>query len=185
MNKKGRILRSICFPVHLAPIIDKLSASRTLSSTISELLWSVYGNDETDQELIIIKQMEEEAERLLKAVEMKKNELGGKIVSNNLKSRLSFLETFISDNNSIFKTLKGVLKDKGYYITANNERSIIDAKKFLNEYKINEEDAIKLKTDLNIEISRLKNLILNPKEDDDYNYNNNNNIYYLIKYNNI
>ena len=129
--------------------------------------------------------MEEEAQRLLKAVEMKRDELGGKIASNNLKSRLSFLEEFLSTNNSIFNTLKKVIKEKGYYITHNNEKKIIEAKKFLNTYNLDEQGAIDLRKDVASEIKRIQHLILNPKENDDYNYNNNNNIYYLINYNNI
>lgn len=180
MNK-GRIVKTLCFPVHLAPIIEKLSAQRILSKTISDLLWETYGDEDLDYETAVINQMKTEIDRLNKAVEIKEAEILIKTKGQVFKNKLQFIETWLSDNALIYRTLKDVKRKGGQLYITDKNREIIEQVKDMIEKSGGLEEAIVFIESVKNERENLLAEIKNPGS---YNNNNNNNIYYLINYNN-
>ncbi len=178
---KGRIVKTLCFPVHLAPIIEKLSAQRILSKTISDLLWETYGDEDLDYETAVINQMKTEIERLNKAVEIKEAEILTKTQGQKFKHKLQYIETWLSDNALVYRTIKDVKRKGGQlYITDKNREVIEKVKDIVSVYG-GIDEALEFIDSVKNERDNLLSEIKNPGS---YNNNNNNNIYYLINYNN-
>jgi len=189
MNK-GRILKTICFPVHLAGIIDNLSEQRILSKTISELLWDMYGDEDLDFEKAVVNQMKNEAERLKKSIEIKEAEIQEKDKVKIHKNKLNYIEIWLTDNNKIWREIKNIKKNGGFYLTAENRNLKDDINDFIERYG-GLDDALSLFDKVKAERNSLIEIIKNPNNNNNNNKqitynnnNNNNNIYSLINYNN-
>jgi len=190
MNK-GRILKTICFPVHLAGIIDNLSEQRILSKTISELLWDMYGDEDLDFEKAVVNQMKNEAERLKKSIEIKEAEIQEKDKVKIHKNKLNYIEIWLTDNNKIWREIKNIKKNGGFYLTAENRNLKDDINDFIERYG-GLDDALSLFDKVKAERNSLIEIIKNPNNNNNNNNkqitynnnNNNNNIYSLINYNN-
>ncbi len=185
MNNKGRIIRTVCFPMYLQNIIDKLSEQRKLSETLSSLLWEIYGDDDVDEEQAIINSMKIEADRLMTEIKKKEQEVNSKMGNSRLKKMLNYVESWLAEYNSSFQIVKKALKD-GRYMIAGNKDKVALAKAAAKQFG-DEEKFVSLYKAVLLEKGQLIQYIKNPqdipKEWNGYNtYNNNNNIYYLINY---
>lgn len=185
MNNKGRIIRTVCFPMYLQNIVDKLSEQRKLSETLSQLLWDIYGDDDISEEEAIINSMKLERDRLMAEIEKKEKEINHKASNSKLKKMLSYLESWLAEYHSCFIQIKQAVKRGHYAITNENKDKIAKAKATALEYG-KEEAFVETYQRAAAEKTALLRYIKNPSdipsEWDGYNNNNNNNIYYLINY---
>jgi hypothetical protein len=181
MNKKGRIIRTVCFPSYLSHIVDNLSEQRILSKTISDMLWDMYGDEDLDYEKAVINQMKSEAERLQKSIEAKEAELKIKDEFKELKARLNYIESWLSDKAITIRTLRQTKKKGHLHITDNNRDELQTIRNLVEQFD-GVDKALEFMDEVRRERDYLKNCIANQTAYN--NNNNNNNIYYLINYNN-
>ena len=185
MNNKGRIIRTVCFPMYLQNIVDKLSQQRKLSETLSQLLWDIYGDDDISEEQAIINSMKLERDRLMAEIEKKEKEINHKASNSKLKKMLSYLESWLAEYHSCFIQIKQAVKRGHYAIIDGNKEKVTKAKATASQYG-KEELFIEIYKRAATEKAALMKYIKNPSdipsEWDGYNNNNNNNIYYLINY---
>ena len=199
---KGRFMKSICFPIHLLPIVERLSEQRKLSSTLAELLWEMYGECEITQEEALISSMKSEAERLNLQIQQKQNEINKKKPLKELKKRLNFIEEWLTDRAESIRFLRKNLKQGRVIISSQNDRLKLEGAQVFIQEAGSTEKLVKVYLEASQEAERLRGYILNPETVPEdliqefnnnnnnnnnnkqitYNNNNNNKIYYLINY---
>lgn len=189
MNKKGRFIKTLCFPLHVQAIVQRLSDQRKLSSTIAEMLWDRYGEEDITKEEAMIISMQEEKNRLEKEIERKKAEIGRIRPQAEIKKRLNFIEDWKGENSESYRIVRRALKDGRFMINSAEQKEKVEMAKLRCETYGSPEEFVQIYEEAVKEAGVLHQYIKNPSsipEDfNDYNNNNNNNkIYYLINYNN-
>jgi len=189
-NKKGTFTKTICLPIHLHGIVMRLSEQRKLSSTLAEMLWDRYGEEDISKEEAMIISMKQEKERLEKAIKLKQAEIGRIKPSAEIKKRLTFIEEWKAENSESYRVVKKALKAGQFIINSPNERIKVEAAKLRCETYGSPEEFIQIYEEAVKEAGHLIQLLKNPAEipedftfhNNNNNNNNNNNIYYLINY---
>ncbi len=189
MNKKGRFIKTICFPLHVQAIVQRLSEQRKLSSTLAEMLWDRYGEEDISKEEAMIISMQEEKNRLEKEIERKKAEVGRIRPQAEIKKRLNFIEDWKGENAESYRIVKKAIKVGRYMINSPEQKEKVEMAKIRCETYGSAEEFVQLYEEALKESGALQQFLKNPAsipEDFTFNNNNNNNnnIYCLINYNN-
>lgn len=182
MSKGGVVTKTISLPIYLQPIIQKLSSQRILSSTIASMLWEMYGEDEITEQEAVISTMKQEAQRLLDEANKKEKEISRQAPKREFKKKLSYLTDWLSENAASYRATKAAIKSKAWHITNVNRKAVEAAKIAINRYG-DEAQYVEVYEMASQEAQKVRELMMNDKDDTDISYNNNNNnIYYLINY---
>ena len=189
MNKKGRFIKTLCFPLHVQAIVQRLSDQRKLSSTIAEMLWDRYGEEDITKEEAMIISMQEEKNRLEKEIERKKAEIGRIRPQAEIKKRLNFIEDWKGENSESYRIVRRALKDGRFMINSAEQKEKVEMAKLRCETYGSPEEFVQIYEEAVKEAGVLHQYIKNPSSipedfNDSNNNNNNNKIYYLINYNN-
>lgn len=185
MNKKGRFIKTICFPLHVQQIVSRLSEQRKLSSTIAEMLWDRYGEEDISKEEAMIISMKQEKEKLEKEIKRKEAEINRIKPAAEIKKRLNFIEEWKAENAESYRTVKKAIKVGKFMINSQADKNATEIAKMRIETYGGAEEYLQIFEAAVKEAGELIRLLQNPSEipeDFTFNNNNNNNIYYLINY---
>ena len=95
---------------------------------------------------------------------------------------MSYLTDWLSENAASYRATKAAIKSKAWHITNVNRKAVEAAKIAINRYG-DEAQYVEVYEMASQEAQKVRELMMNDKDETDISYNNNNNnIYYLINY---